>query len=113
MKALYIAEEGGISILPSSGQGYDSLVEKIKTGDIHLSDIPLFISYFIQTAIILAGIIAFLMILVGGYQYIIGGVYSEMREHGKTTLIYAVSGFVLSLLAYAIVSIVQLAVTAL
>jgi hypothetical protein len=98
------------TILPS---GDNPLAEKIKTGDISLSDIPAFISYFISIGIVAAGTIAFLMILVGGYQYIIGGVYSEMREKGKTTLIYAISGFVLSLLAYGIVTLVQLGVTAL
>lgn len=99
----------GISLLPGSGD----LVGKIRSGDIHLSDIPLFITYFIQIAITLAGIIAFLMIIVGGYQYIVGGIYSDMREQGKTTLIYAISGFVLALLSYAIVNLVQLAATGL
>ncbi len=102
----------GISVLPAESPGTHTLVDKIKSGDIHLSDIPDFLSYFIQTAIIASGIIAFLMILVGGYQYIIGGVYSEQREKGKQTLTYAISGLVLSLLAYAIVSIVQLFATA-
>lgn len=98
----------GISILPETG----TLANKIKSGDIHLSDIPGFISYFIQIGIMLAAIVSFLMILVGGYQYIIGGVYSEQREKGKQTLIYAVSGFILSMLAYAIVTLVQLFATA-
>lgn len=111
--ASQLIAQGGITLLPGQDSGYSELAKKIKTGEINLSDIPLFISYFIEIAIIAAGIIAFLMILVGGYQYIVGGVYSEMREQGKSTLIYAVSGFVLSLLAYGIVSIVQLAVTAL
>jgi hypothetical protein len=97
----------GLSLLPSTGD----LVQKIRTGEIHLSDIPAFISYFIEIAISFAGIVAFLMIIVGGYQYIIGGIYSDMREQGKTTLIYAISGFVLSMLAYAIVNLVQLAAT--
>jgi len=100
---------GQFTILPSVGP----LVEKIKTGNIHLGDIPFFISAFIEVAISLAGVIAFLMILVGGYQYIIGGVYSDMREQGKTTLTYAIGGFILSLLAYAIVNVVQLAATGL
>src|SRR5690606_5138345 len=100
-----------LSILPAPGQGYDTLVEKIRTGDIHLSDIPLFLSYFIEIAIVFAGIIAFIMILVGGYQYIIGGLYSDMREQGKTSLTYAISGFILAMLAYAIVTLVQLAAT--
>lgn len=101
--------DGGFTLLPGTGL----LREKIQTGDIHLSDIPAFISYFIEMAILLAGVIAFIMILVGGYQYIIGGIYSDMREQGKTTLLYAISGFVLALLAYTIVNFLQLAVTAL
>lgn len=98
-----------ISILPRTGK----LVEKLQSGNIQISDIPDFIAFFIQTAILLAGVVAFLMILVGGYQYIIGGVYSDMREQGKNTLIYAISGFVLAMLAYGIVTIVQLAATSL
>jgi len=97
-----------VTLLPADDT---TLANKIRSGEIGLSDIPKFISYFIEIAIIAAGSIAFLMIIVGGYQYIIGGVYSEMREKGKTTLTYAISGFVLSLLAYAIVTLVQLAAT--
>ncbi len=104
------AQERSLTILPKADE---SLVEKLQSGNLHLSDLPLFIASFIEVAIIFAGIIAFLMILVGGYQYIIGGVYSDMRESGKNTLIYAVSGFILAMLSYAIVTIVQLAATAL
>lgn len=96
-----------LSLLPSTG----GLADKIRSGDIHLSDLPAFISYFIEITIVFAGMIAFLMIIVGGYQYIVGGVYSDMREQGKTTLIYAISGFALAMLSYAIVNLVQLAAT--
>src|SRR3990170_3903023 len=100
---IHKALANNITVLPSdTGEG--SLGDKIKSGDLHLSDIPAFISYFIEMAIILAGIVAFLMIIVGGYQYIIGGVYSEMREQGKNTLTYAITGFVLAMLAYGIVN---------
>ena len=100
---------GRFTLLPDTGP----LVEKIQTGNIHLGDIPLFISVFIEVGIAVAGVIAFLMILVGGYQYIVGGIYSDMREQGKTTLTYAIGGFVLSMLAYAIVNFVQLLATGL
>jgi|CXWL01.1.fsa_nt_gi hypothetical protein len=105
-----VAAEGtsrSFTILPKFGD----LVEKIKSGEIHLSDVPAFISSFIEVAIMLSGVIAFMMILVGGYQYIIGGLYSDMREQGKSTLIYAITGFVISLLAYGIVNLIQLAAT--
>ena len=98
-----------LTILPTE----KGLADKIRSGEIHLSDLPEFISFFIETAIVIAGIVAFLMILVGGYQYIIGGVYSDMREQGKNTLIYAITGFVLALTAYGIVNLIQLLVTAL
>jgi len=100
---------GQFTLLPDTGP----LVEKIQTGNIHLGDIPAFISVFIEVGISIAGVIAFLMILVGGYQYIVGGIYSDMREQGKTTLTYAIGGFVLSMLAYAIVNFVQLLATGL
>ncbi|MDP3975967.1 MAG: hypothetical protein Q8P95_03550 [bacterium] len=91
----------------------DTLVEKIQSGDFHLSDLPEIVALAIKALIILAGIIAFIMILVGGYQYIVGGIYSDMRESGKNTLTYAIGGFVLAMLSYAIVNLVQLLVTAL
>jgi hypothetical protein len=108
------AQERTLTVLPglNKNEVNDSLIEKLQSGNIHLSDLPLFIASFIEAAIVFAGIVSFLMILVGGYQYIIGGVYSDMRENGKNTLIYAISGFVLALLSYAIVTIVQLAATA-
>lgn len=99
--------------LPSEANPAETLASRLRAGTIQLSDIPELIATFIQTGILLAGVVSFLMILVGGYQYIIGGVYSDMRENGKSTLIYAVSGFILSMLAYAIVTIVQLAATSL
>lgn len=109
-----LAQDRTLSILPGAGNDEsNSLIEKLQSGNIHLSDVPLFIASFIEVAIVFAGIVSFLMILVGGYQYIIGGVYSDMREDGKNTLIYAISGLVLSLMSYAIVTIVQLAATAL
>jgi hypothetical protein len=97
-----------ITLLPTDNAG---LVEKIQKGNIELSDIPLFILYFIEIAVAAAGIVAFLMILYGGYQYVIGGVYSEMKEKGKTTLTQAIVGFVIALLSYAIVNLIQIAAT--
>jgi hypothetical protein len=102
-----------VTLLPSEASGgkYQELVGKIKTGEIELSDLPLFALYFIEIAVVAAGMIAFIMIIYGGYQYVVGGVVSEMKEKGKTTLSYAIGGLVVSLLSYAIVSLIQLAAT--
>lgn len=53
----------------------------------------------------LLGLIAILcvfMIIVGGYQYLFGAI--EGKGEGKQTVIYALSGLVISLLAYVIVA---------
>lgn len=55
----------------------------------------------------LLGLIAILcvfMIIVGGYQYLLGAI--EGKGEGKQTVIYALSGLVISLLAYVIVATV-------
>jgi hypothetical protein len=99
------------TVLPPIGGTNNDLAQKLRDGTVALSDIPAFIGYFIEFLIAVAGIVAFIAILVGAYQYIIGGVYTEMKEKGKTTLTYAIAGFVLALVAYGIVNFVQLAVT--
>lgn len=95
------------TILPRTGP----LVEKLRTGTISITDIPDFILYLIKFLIGVAGIITFIMILVGGYYYIIGGVYTELKEKGKSTLSSAIIGFILALMAYGIVDVIQKAVT--
>lgn len=82
----------------------------IKTGRITLSMIPYFITYFANFLLGLAGLISVLFIVIGGYRYVIGGL-TEDKEKGKQTIMHALMGFGLSLLAWAIVNIVMGAVT--
>ena len=95
------------TLLPGSGP----LAEKIQSGQIHLSDLPAFIVYFINFGIVIAGSLSLLFLVIGGYRYIIGGIMQSEREEGKNTVIYAIIGLVVSLLAWAILNIVQLLVT--
>ena len=96
-----------VTILPGTGE----LAEKIQTGEIHLTDLPLFIIEFINFGLIIAGSISLLFLVIGGYRYIIGGVVQAQREQGKNTIIYALLGLVIALLSWAIVNTVQLLVT--
>lgn len=82
----------------------------IKTGRITLSMIPHFITYFANFLLGMAGLIAVLFVVLGGYRYVIGGL-TEDKEKGKQTIMHALMGFGLSLLAWAIVNIVMAAVT--
>lgn len=62
--------------------------------------------YIINLLLFVAGIIAVLFIIIGGYQYIMSGANEELAEQGKKTLQNAVIGIVIIVLSYTIVSII-------
>ena len=82
----------------------------VNTGRITLAMIPYFITYFSNFLLGMAGLIAVLFVVLGGYRYVIGGL-TEDKEKGKQTIMHALMGFGLSLLAWAIVNVVIGAVT--
>jgi hypothetical protein len=82
----------------------------IKTGEIHVGMIPYFITYFIKFLLGIAGLISVLFILFGSYQWTVAGV-TEKQDAAKKTITNAIMGFVVVLLAFAVVSIVQAVVT--
>ncbi len=55
----------------------------------------------------LIGIVAVMMIIVGGYQMVTSAGNEEGWTKGKHTLMYAVSGVLLAVLSYSIVSIIE------
>ncbi len=82
----------------------------VKTGRFHLWMFPFVIYYAIRFLSLLAGMLCVLFIVIGGYHFALGPVVDE-KEKGKKTILYALGGFALSLLAYTIVNLVQVAVT--
>ena len=80
------------------------LATMIKTGDIHLRNLPCFIKYITETLIALGGSIAVLFVMVGGYKYIIGS--EDKKDEAKKTITYALIGVAVSLLAWVMVDIV-------
>ncbi len=54
----------------------------------------------------IAGIIAVLFIIIGGYQYITSGGNEEQAESGKKTLQNAVIGLIIIILSYVIINVV-------
>lgn len=82
----------------------------IKTGRISVWMVPFYITYIIRFLIGLAGLISTLFIVIGGYRMVTGGI-AEDKESGKKTLLYAIVGLIVTLLAWIIVNIIQTAVT--
>lgn len=95
---------------PADGEKAD-IGAKIYCGTVSLNDIPQLIVYLIQWLMTLVGGICVIMIMIGGVQYMIGGVTDD-KEQGKKTVIYALGGLITSMFAWIIVELIQVWLTA-
>lgn len=86
------------------GDACIGLANMIRTGNITLRQIPCFIKYFSQTLIAIAGSVAVIFVMVGGYRYVLGG--DVDKDAAKKTITYALVGLMISLLAWVMVDIV-------
>lgn len=82
------------------------LSERIKRGQVTLADIVVVIVKMIDLVTKLAGTVAVIFLIYGGYQYMIGGI-SDDKEGAKNTIKYAIMGLIVTFLAYVIVNLVK------
>lgn len=79
------------------------LADRIRMGNIHLAQIPCFLKYFTQTLIGIAGTISVIMVMYGGFMYILKG--EEDKAKFKSTITNALIGLAVSLMAWIIVDL--------
>jgi hypothetical protein len=60
----------------------------------------------IMYMLLFAGSIAVIFVIIGGFQYVTSGGNEEQAEKGRKTLINAVIGIVIIVLAYVIINVV-------
>ena len=89
---------------------YKDLAKSFRTGKFELWQLGDYVQYLIEVLIFFAGGISVLFIVIGGYKYMIGSV-SDDKEAGKKTIMYALGGFVVAVLAWTIVNFVQVWLT--
>lgn len=82
----------------------------VKTGKIRLFMMPFFITYLIQFLLQIAGLIAVLFIVYGGFKYVTGGLIED-KESGKKAVIHAIIGLLVALSAWIVVNFIQMALT--
>ncbi len=82
----------------------------IKSGNIEFWMVPYYLTHALSFLIGLAGLISVLMILVGAYFYIAGGI-SDDKEKGKTIIKYAIGGLILTTLSWILVNFILLLIT--
>lgn len=59
-----------------------------------------------NTILYIVGVIAVIMLIIGGIKYVISGGDAKKVTDAKNTILYAIIGLVISFLAYAIVNFV-------
>lgn len=70
------------------------------------TSVPNAITTIINTLLFVIGIVAVIMIIIGGFRYVLSGGNTQSTTAAKDTILYAVIGLVVALLAYAIVNFV-------
>lgn len=80
-------------------------------GDCHLKDIPCYIKFIAEYVVGIVGTLSVVMIMVGGYQWIMGGVSEDQKSKAKKTIFYAVIGLIITLLSWLIVNYIQVTIS--
>jgi hypothetical protein len=76
-----------------------------------LADIPQMIHLIASYLVGIAGTISVIMVMWGGYQWIMGGVSEDQKSKAKKTLFYAIIGLIITLLSWVIVNVIQINIT--
>lgn len=87
-----------------------SLLQSVNTEpkgkDEIIGSITAIISNFISIALFIAGGLAVIFIIIGAFRYITSAGNPNSLEGAKKTIVYAVGGLILCILAYAIVNLI-------
>lgn len=86
------------------GDGFEKVVTSRKGAESFFNELPGMIASLSNWLLGIVGVLCALAIVLGGYQYIVGALAG--KEDGKETVIYALTGLVVALLAFVIVSTV-------
>ncbi len=87
-----------------------SLGAKIQNGTVSLSDIPLVLIYFIDILTKIAGTLAVIFLMYGGFQLMFAGA-TEDKQAAKSTVKWAIIGLIVTFLAWVIVNFIQTQLT--
>ncbi len=65
------------------------------------------ITRIVQIALALAGLIAILFLIIGGFRYVTAGGNEETVEAAKKTILNAIIGIIVIILAYVILRVIE------
>jgi len=80
--------------------------DKVKTGGAKTSNLSTAIKTVVNTLLFVIGVIAVIMIVIGGLKYTTSNGDSNQVTSAKNTILYAVIGLIVAIMAYALVNFV-------
>lgn len=92
------------------GQGFTAPVPPSSAGVASDTDLPGLLMRVIMILLGVAGLVAVIFLIVGGFRYITAGGNEEAAEAGKKTITNAIIGIVIIILSFVIVRVVANAV---
>lgn len=90
--------------LTGTGQQIQNGVDKISNGP--SGDLTFSVKNVVNVLLFALGMVAVIMIIIGGFRYVLSGGDSSSITAAKNTIFYAVIGLVVAVLAFAIVNFV-------
>lgn len=120
LPAALVAEARGDASAPALTEAVDGVIPsegaqprlggRIQDGTVTLNDIPLVIIYLIDLLTKIAGTIAVIYLLIGGFRLMLSELLEE-REGAKNTIKNALLGLTITFMAWVIVNLVQVQLT--
>lgn len=89
-----------------TSQNFDAIINNLNN-PINIETFPELVLFVMKGFIFLIGIMAVLIIIIGGVRMVLSQGNQESVTKGKQTVIWAVAGLIVALLSFSIVSIVQ------
>ena len=107
--ALVVAGAGAV-VVPSGyafadGESWRSGMEAANPGTT-TNDLPTIVKNIINGVLYVVGVLAVVMVIIGGVKYTTSGGDQAAVTSAKNTILYGIIGLVISVLAYAIVNFV-------
>jgi len=102
------AVSGGVQGGADAARGDDQTANLFGTSGVFstITNTLLFVLTITNTLLFVLGAISVIMIIIGGLRYVISGGNSTAVTAAKNTILYAIVGVIVALLAYAIINFV-------
>ena len=107
-KFVIVTGAGVVSLLPVAARADENqaVVEAVKPDSAASGDLQTNVRNIINALLLLIGIVAVVMLIIGGFRYVVSSGNEKNTKAAQETILYAVIGIVVALLSFVIVNFV-------